>query len=76
MSKEKSKRREIRVDELLVLVKYGVIEKSNASTIALRILDRLENENDLRIFNVVDLIEAGILSANEIKDFYKNTLFT
>lgn len=76
MSKEKPKRREIRVDELLVLVKYGVIEKSNASTIALRILDRLENENDLRIFNVVDLIEAGILSANEIKDFYKNTLFT
>ena len=76
MSKEKPIEREIRVDELLALVKYGVITKPDASVIALRILNRLESKNDLRVFHVLDLIDAEVLSVDEIKDFYKNTLFT
>ena len=76
MSTTKKVKKEIRFDELLDLVKYGIVKKEDSSAIALRILDRLEKEDNVRIFDITRLVSHDIVSAEEVRDFYKDTLFT
>ena len=74
----KKKRKEIRFDELIDLLRYDIIKKEDASAIALRILNRLENETDTKVlvFDIVRLIDKEILTAEQIREFYKDTIFT
>ena len=73
---DKKIKKEIRFDELLDLVKYDIVKKEDSSAIALRILARLEAEDNVRIFDITRLIGADVISAEEVRDFYKDTLFT
>ena len=72
----KKVKKEIRFDELLDLVKYGIVKEEDSSAIALRILARLEAEDSVRIFDITRLVSHDVISAEEVRDFYKDTLFT
>ena len=69
------KEHKIHVIDLAKLMRLGVIDKEEGKVIALRILNRKQNEGKLDLDDVRYLVEGEILTREEAKNFLQTIKF-